>query len=124
MEIKVLAGNIAEIKVDAVLVSVFEGVACLEGAAAGIDRALDGAVAQLISQGEIKGFLNTWRDKAKNLDQLFLLVETAAHDLNHKSRRSLGGRTSCQCYFGNNRMRYSKWRDKWLIGGSATWLLT
>ena len=55
MEIKVLAGNIAEIKVDAVLVSVFEGVARLEGAAAGIDRALDGAVAQLISQGEIKG---------------------------------------------------------------------
>jgi leucyl aminopeptidase len=55
MEIKVLAGNIAEIKVDAVLVSVFEGAERLEGAAAGIDRALDGVVAQLISQGEIKG---------------------------------------------------------------------
>ena len=60
------------------------------------------------SQGELKGFLKTWRDKAGNLDQLFLLVETAAHDLNHRPRRSLGGKTACQCYFGNDRMRYSK----------------
>jgi len=60
------------------------------------------------TQGEFKDFLNTWRNKANNLDQLFLLVENAAHDLNHKPRRSLGGRTACQHYFGNNRMRYSK----------------
>ena len=39
---------------------------------------------------------------------LSLLVETAANDWNHKPRRSLGGRTSCRCYFGKNRIRYSK----------------
>ena len=64
------------------------------------------------SQGEIKGFLNTWRHKAGKLEELFLLVETAVHDLNHKPSRSLGGRTACRCYFGNNRIRYSKRKRK------------
>jgi hypothetical protein len=64
------------------------------------------------SQGEIKGFLNTWRNKADSMDTGFLLVEMAAHDLNHKPRRSLGGQTACQCYFGKNRLRYSKRKRK------------
>ncbi len=64
------------------------------------------------SQGEIKGFLNIWRHNAGKLEGLFLLVETAVHDLNHKPRRSLGGRRACRCYFDNNRIRYSKQKRK------------
>jgi hypothetical protein len=60
------------------------------------------------SQGEIKSFLDTWQDKAHSIEQLFLLAEGAANDLNHKPRRSLGGKTACRCYFGKNRIRYSK----------------
>lgn len=74
------------------------------------DAPYNGAVEH--SQGEIKGFLKTWRDKAGKLEELFLLVETAVNDLNHKPRRSLGGRTACRCYFGNNRIRYSKRKRK------------
>jgi hypothetical protein len=60
------------------------------------------------SQGEIKSFLDTWQDKARSIEELLLLADGAAHDLNHKPRRSLGGRTACRCYFGENRIRYSK----------------
>jgi len=60
------------------------------------------------SQGEIKGYLDTWRHKAETLEEMFLLVETAANDLNHQPRRSLGGKTACRSYFGNNRIRYTK----------------
>jgi len=60
------------------------------------------------SQGEIKGYLKKWRHKAATPEEMFLLVETAANNLNHRPRRSLGGRTACRCYFGNNRIRYSK----------------
>jgi hypothetical protein len=74
------------------------------------DAHYNGAVEH--SQGEIKGFLKTWRDKAGKLKELFLLVETAVNDLNHKPRRSLGGRTACRCYFGINRIRNSKRKRK------------
>ena len=60
------------------------------------------------SQGEIKGFLNKWKDKAGNDGGFCLLVEIAAQDLNHKPRRSLGGRTACNRFFGKDRARYSK----------------
>jgi len=58
VEIKVVTGNIAEVKAGAIIVSFFEGVEHLEGVVANIDRALDGAISGLISQGEIKGKLN------------------------------------------------------------------
>ena len=58
MEIKVIVGNIAEIKASAIIVNLFEGVEHLEGEAASLDRTLDGAISQLITQGEIKGKLN------------------------------------------------------------------
>ncbi|MBE9512595.1 MAG: hypothetical protein IMY77_00830, partial [Chloroflexi bacterium] len=58
MEIKVVTGNIAEVKAGAIIVSFFEGVEYLEGVVANIDRALDGAISGLISQGEIQGKLN------------------------------------------------------------------
>ncbi|MBN1862236.1 MAG: leucyl aminopeptidase [Dehalococcoidales bacterium] len=58
MEIKVVTGSITEIKADAVVVGFFEGTGCLDGDIAALDKALGGAVSELISQGEIKGRLN------------------------------------------------------------------
>ena len=58
MEIKVVAGDIAKTKADAIIVPFFEGMERPEGDIAAIDKALDGAISQLISQGEIKGKLN------------------------------------------------------------------
>jgi leucyl aminopeptidase len=58
MEIKVIAGNIAEIEAGAVIVNFFEGMPQLDGDIATIDKALYGVISQLISQGEIKGKLN------------------------------------------------------------------
>ena len=58
MEIKVIAGNIARIKSSAIIVNFLEGMEQLDGDIAIIDKALDGAISQLISQGEIKGKLN------------------------------------------------------------------
>jgi hypothetical protein len=60
------------------------------------------------AQGEVKRHLRTWRHKAKTTGEFALLTETAAHDLNHKPRRSLDGKTACRVYFGGNRIRYGK----------------
>jgi len=58
LEIKVVVGDIAKIKTGAIIVNFLEKTDHLEGDIASIDKALDGAIAQLISQGEIKGKLN------------------------------------------------------------------
>ena len=58
MEIKAIAGNIVDIKAGAIVVNHFEGVKRPEGDAAAVDKALDGAISQLIKQGDIKGKLN------------------------------------------------------------------
>jgi len=58
MEIKVIVGDITKIKTDAIIVNFFEGMESLDGDTAVVDKALDGAISQLISQGEIKGKLN------------------------------------------------------------------
>jgi leucyl aminopeptidase len=55
LEIKVIAGNIAQVEADAVVVNLFEGVEQSGGATAVVDKALDGAISSLISRGEIKG---------------------------------------------------------------------
>ena len=55
MEIKVVAGDIASTEADAIIVNHFEGRKSPEGETAVVDRALDGAIAQLIKRGEIKG---------------------------------------------------------------------
>lgn len=60
------------------------------------------------AQGEIKQYLRTWQDKANTTEEFELLTETAAHDLNHKPRRRLGGKTACQVYFSKNRIRFTK----------------
>ena len=58
MEIRAVIGDIAKIKAGAIVVNLFEGMERLDGDMANIDKALDGAISQLISQGEIKGKLN------------------------------------------------------------------
>ena len=58
MEIKVIVDDITKIKADAIIVNFFEGTESLDGDIAVVDKALGGAVSQLISQGEIKGKLN------------------------------------------------------------------
>lgn len=58
MEIKVIAGDITKIEAGAIIVNYFEGMERLDGDITIIDKALDGAIAQLIAQGEIKGKLS------------------------------------------------------------------
>jgi len=55
MEIKVIAGDIVSIEAEAIIVNHFEGMKNPEGETAAVDKALDGAISQLIKQGEIKG---------------------------------------------------------------------
>ncbi len=58
LEIKVVAGDIARIEADAIVVNFFEGMERPEGNIAAVDKVMGGAISQLISQGEIKGKLN------------------------------------------------------------------
>ena len=58
MKIEVIAGDITEIEADAIIVNFFEGMERPDGDLAVIDKALGGAISQLIGQGEIKGKLN------------------------------------------------------------------
>jgi len=58
MEIKVITGDITKIEADAIIVNFFEGMEHPDGDTATIDRALTGAISQLIGKGEIKGKLN------------------------------------------------------------------
>jgi len=58
MEIKVTIGDIVKVKADAIVVNFFEEMPHPVGDLAAIDKALDGAVSQLISEGEIKGKLH------------------------------------------------------------------
>jgi len=58
VEIKVIVGDIAKTEADAIIVNFFEETERLDGDIAAVDKALAGAISQLISQGEIKGKLN------------------------------------------------------------------
>jgi len=58
VEIKVTVDNIVKIKAGAIVVNFFEETKHLDGDIATIDKILDGAISQLVSQGEIKGKLN------------------------------------------------------------------
>jgi leucyl aminopeptidase len=55
MEIQVKAGNISQTQSDVIVLNYFEDTPLLEGDIAVVDRALDGAISQLIARGEIKG---------------------------------------------------------------------
>ena len=58
MEIKAATGDITKFKAGAIMVNHFEGVKSPEGDAAAADKALGGAISNLIKQGDIKGKLN------------------------------------------------------------------
>jgi leucyl aminopeptidase len=58
MEIKAATGDILGMKANAIVVNHYEGAKQPEGAAAAADKALGGAITQLIKQGDIKGKLN------------------------------------------------------------------
>ena len=58
MDIKVITGNIATVKADAIVVNFFEGVKSPGGATGAVDKALDNAITALIKQGEFKGKFN------------------------------------------------------------------
>jgi leucyl aminopeptidase len=55
MEIRVDSGDIASYPSKAIIVNLFEGVNKPGGATGAADRALDGAISQLIADGELKG---------------------------------------------------------------------
>ncbi len=55
MDIKVARGDVTKTKVPALIVNLFDGVKAPAGATGAVDRALDGAITQLIDEGEIKG---------------------------------------------------------------------
>ena len=57
MEIKTVTGDINKIEAGAIILNFFEGTLQPEGDLATVDKALDGAISQLIGQGEIKGKL-------------------------------------------------------------------
>lgn len=58
MEIKAAAGEITSIKAGAIIISHFEGEKRPEADTAAVDNKLDGAISNLIKQGDIKGKLN------------------------------------------------------------------
>jgi hypothetical protein len=60
------------------------------------------------TQGEFKSLIKRWQWKAATLEETCLLVETAAHELNHRPRRCLQGKTACRAYFGSRRLRRTR----------------
>jgi leucyl aminopeptidase len=55
MEIKIVPGEITRMKAGAIVLGYFAGALSLEGPLAEADAALEGAITQMISEGEIKG---------------------------------------------------------------------
>jgi leucyl aminopeptidase len=55
MKISVVQGNILEHPTDALIVNLFEGVTTPDGATGAVDRALDGAISEMITSGDLSG---------------------------------------------------------------------
>ena len=55
MKINAIQGNIVEREDDAIVVNLFEGVAQPGGATGAVDAALEGAITELIGEGDISG---------------------------------------------------------------------
>ncbi|MFQ5860449.1 MAG: M17 family metallopeptidase, partial [Dehalococcoidia bacterium] len=72
MEITVVAGDVTQLQVQALIVNLFEGVKQPGGATGAVDRALEGTISQLIADGEVKG-------KRGELTLLHTLGKVAPH---------------------------------------------
>jgi leucyl aminopeptidase len=57
MQVKAIQGDITAIEVDVAIVNLFAGIIQPDGATGAMDRLLDGAITELISDGELKGTL-------------------------------------------------------------------
>ena len=57
IEVRVQQGNIVEVETDALVVNLFKGVQVPGGATGAVDKALDGAIRDLIAAGDIEGKL-------------------------------------------------------------------
>jgi leucyl aminopeptidase len=55
VEIRVVKEDVTTVKIPALIVNLFEGIKKPGGATGAVDQALDGAITQLIEEGEIKG---------------------------------------------------------------------
>jgi leucyl aminopeptidase len=55
IEIKVIKEDVTKVKTPALIINLFDGVKTPGGATGAVDKALDGAISQLIADGEIKG---------------------------------------------------------------------
>jgi leucyl aminopeptidase len=58
LEVRVITGDITSVKVDAIIVNLFEGMERPGGDTGAVDKALDEAITTLIKQGEFKGKFN------------------------------------------------------------------
>lgn len=58
MDLRVLVANITKLEVDGLIINLFEETKKPGGASEAVDKALDGAISQLIADNEIKGKLN------------------------------------------------------------------
>ena len=57
MKLGVEQGDITSVSPEAIIVNLFEGATAPDGAAAAVDRAMDGAITSLISAGDVTGKL-------------------------------------------------------------------
>jgi transposase InsO family protein len=64
------------------------------------------------TQGEFKTRLQEYDNKAKSFAEFTLMVNLAAHDLNHSDRRKYNGKNSCLNFFGKPRISFSKRKRK------------
>ena len=55
MEVQIIQGRIQEQTVDTIIVNLFEGVTAPNGATGAVDKALNGAISELIANGDISG---------------------------------------------------------------------
>jgi len=96
------AGNLNHLAINAIL----EELMIIPLNSPGYSASYNGAIEH--SQGELKCWIGKWKSLAKTNRELFLLLENAAHALNHHPRRSLSGGNACRTYFASNRARYNK----------------
>ena len=55
VRVRAVAGDIATVAADALVVNLFEGITSPSGGTGAVDKALDGAISSLIADGEVKG---------------------------------------------------------------------